>query len=80
VIRRAEEKSAETSPHPMPSGVGIIEPVLNSAGEEPGPAGGRPAYEHQTKRCRVNKRERSSAGASVDGVRKRANCRRGFDR
>ena len=46
LIRKLEERSAETPPLSMPSGSGITEPVLNSAGEELGPAGGRPAYEH----------------------------------
>ena len=46
VIRKVEEKSTEVPSHSMPSGNGTTEPVLNSAGEEPGPAGGRPAYEH----------------------------------
>ena len=46
VIRKVEEGEAEMTPHSLPSGNGIAEPVLNSAGEEPGPADGRPAYEH----------------------------------
>jgi len=46
VIRKVEEGTAEMTPHSIPSGNGIAEPVLNSAGEEPGPADGRPAYEH----------------------------------
>jgi hypothetical protein len=45
VIRKVEEGAAEMTPHSIPSGNGIAEPVLNSAGEEPAP-GGRPTYEH----------------------------------
>jgi hypothetical protein len=46
VIRKVEERSAEVPSHSMPSGNGTTEPVLNSAGEGPDPADGRPAYEH----------------------------------
>ena len=46
VIRKVEDRSGEMSPHSMPSGTGTTEPVLNSVGEEPNPADGRPAFEH----------------------------------
>jgi hypothetical protein len=46
IVRKVEEGAAEMTPHSIPSGNGITEPVLNSAGEEPDPADGRPAYEH----------------------------------
>jgi hypothetical protein len=46
VIRKMEEGAAEMIPHSLPSGNGIAEPVLNSAGEEPDPADRRSAYKH----------------------------------
>jgi hypothetical protein len=46
VIRKIEQRSIESTAHAVPPGDGIAEPVLNGAGEEPVPEGGRSAYEH----------------------------------
>ena len=45
VVRKVEEGAAEMTPHSIPAGNGITEPVLSRAGEEPGPESGKPAYE-----------------------------------
>jgi hypothetical protein len=45
VIRKIEQ-TIEPTAHAGPPGVGTVEPVLNGAGEEPVPEGGRSAYEH----------------------------------